>query len=108
MAVAAVRTPDEEPEKKAALGMESMTAAEMEMAERHAGQSLATLGEERFPQVKLLGSLGWVLHRRTDPKMTFDAYMSSRKLKDINVELGLAEDEQADEGKDDGGSTSSS
>lgn len=103
MAVTAV--PDPEP-----AGLESLTAAEAAMAERKAGQSIATLGNEKHPQVNLMGALGWVLHQRTHPgdRLTFEAYMKSRTFNDIATELGLGDDDEAEddsadeaEGKDD-------
>lgn len=106
MSVAAVRAPEPEPEKS--FGLDDLTAGETAMAERQSGQGITTLGNERFPQANIIGALGWVLHRRTDPKMTFDKYMSSRKLSDITKELGLGDDDEEDEGKDDAASTSSS
>lgn len=91
--------PDDEP----TLGLDSLTAAESAMAERKAGQSIATIGNENFPQVGLIGALGWVLARRTDPRLTYEAYMGSRKLNDITTELGLNDTTDAgdEEGKDD-------
>jgi hypothetical protein len=105
MAVEAVKTePGPEPEKEH-LGLDSLTAAESAMAERKAAQSIATLGNDNFPQVGLLGALGWVLARRGDVKLTYEAYMGSRTLNQITEELALTtpddEDEEA-EGKDAG------
>lgn len=82
-----------EPEKEA-LGLDSLTAAETAMAERKAAQGITTLGNERFPQAGLVGALGWVLARRSDQRLTYDAYMSSRTLSDITGELGLNEDDE--------------
>lgn len=100
MSIAAV------PEQPEPLGLDDLTAAEVAFAERKAGQSVTTLGNERFPQAGLIGALGWVLHRRTDARITYERYMESRKLNDITRELGLSSDEEpadedADEGKDD-------
>lgn len=92
-----------EPDDDEQLGLDDLTAAESALAERKAGQSIATLGNEAFPQVGLIGALGWVLARRREPKLTFESYMSSRKLSDITRELGLAdddEDEDDEEGKE--------
>ena len=94
-------TKGEEPDEQ--LGLDDLTAAESALAERKAGQSIATLGNDNFPQVNLIGALGWVLARRREPKLTFEAYMAGRKLSDITRELGLADDEdedEDDEGKD--------
>lgn len=89
-----------------ALTLDSLTAAETALAERKAGQSITTLGSDRFPQSALIGALGWVLYRRTDVRITYDAYMESRTLQEITRELGLSDDDEAQdeeqaEGKDD-------
>jgi hypothetical protein len=89
---------------KAAVGIDALTAAETAMAERKAGQSITTLGNDAFPQVGLLGALGWSLMRRNDPKLTYEGYMSSHTVDQITTDLGL-NDEEADEGKDDAAST---
>lgn len=94
------------PEPEPATGLDSLTAAETAAAEREAGQSVTTLGNDRFPQVRLLGALGWVLARRSTPALKFDHYMSSRTVNDITRELGLTSDEEPTteaeaEGKDD-------
>lgn len=100
-------TPDPTPEP---LGLDSLTAGETAMAEKTAGQSITTLGNEGYPQANLLGALGWVLYRRTEPRSKFADYMATRTLTDITRELGLAPDEETEdeeaEGKDDDGSTS--
>lgn len=99
----AVPMPEPDP-TVAAGGLDSMTAAETAMAERQAGQSITTLGNERFPQAGLLGALGWVMYRRRDPRIKYDAYMSSRTLTEITRELGLSnddDDEDDEEGKND-------
>jgi hypothetical protein len=101
MAVTAVKpdSPSDEP-----LGIDSLTAAETALAEKQAGQSIVTLGNLGYPQTALLGALGWVLHRRTDPRMTFAAYMEGRTLTEITRELHLgSDDEEVDEGKDSAG-----
>jgi hypothetical protein len=110
MAVAAVKTePENEP-----LGLDSLTAGETALAERQAAQSITTLGNEAFPQAGIIGALGWVLYRRSDPRMTYQKYMESRTLNAITRELGLVDDEADEtgdeeaEGKDDDSSTSSS
>lgn len=102
MTVSPMRAGSEPEDNKAELGLDSLTAGETAMAERQAGQSIATLGNENFPQVSLIGALGWQLARRQDPKLRFDTYMSSRKLSEITAELGLSDDSEEEEGKDDG------
>lgn len=95
-------SPLPQPESKTELGLDSLTAAETAMAERKAAQSITTLGNENHPQAGLLGALGWVLFRRTDQRITYDAYMSSRTLTDITRELKLTADEDDDETDDEG------
>jgi len=85
-----------------ALGIESMTAAETAMAEKKAAQSITTLGNDAFPQVGLIGALGWVLARRTDQRLTFETYMNTHKISDITKELGLSVDDAASPGESEG------
>src|SRR5262245_53412478 len=86
-----------EPEPDTGTGLDSLTAAETAMAERQAAQSITTLGNERFPQAAMLGALGWVLYRRRDPRMKYEAYMSSRTLTEITRELGWSTDEEPED-----------
>lgn len=86
------------------LGIEGMTARETALAEKTAGQSITTLGNDRFPQVGLIGALGWVLARRTDQRLTFDRYMDTHRISDITKELGLSSDDEP--GEADGSSIS--
>ena len=102
-----VKAVKDQPEKEP-LGLDALTAGETAMAERTAGQSITTLGNDGYGQASLIGALGWVLYRRSDPKMTFQKYMDSRTLAEITKELGLSEDAEEDPGKDGAGSTSSS
>lgn len=90
----------------APLGIENMTAAETALAEKQAAQSITTLGNDAYPQVGLIGALGWVMARRTDQRITFARYMETHKISDITRELGLTTDDDAS-GEADGSSTSS-
>lgn len=104
MSVTPMSKPEPEPRPRPTL--DDLTAGEVAAAEREAGQSITTLGNERFPQARLIGALGWVAARRSNPALKFDHYMSSRSLNAITRELGLeTDDEEADEeaaeGKDD-------
>jgi hypothetical protein len=105
-------TPMPKPDAVPTIGLDDLTAAELAIAERKAAQSITTLGNPQFPQASLLGALGWVLARRTDARLTFDAYMSSRKLAEITRELGLSTNDDDDdpdaEGNVDDASTSPS
>jgi hypothetical protein len=96
MAVTPINTPDRDADETP-LGLDDLTAAETAMAERKAGQSITTLGNDAFPQVTLIGALGWVLARRRDQRLTFDRYMESRTVTQITRELGLARDDDDDE-----------
>jgi hypothetical protein len=101
MAVTALEGP--EPEQRP--GINDLTAAESAMAERKAGQSITTLGNDAYPQVALIGALGWVLARRRDPRLTYDAYMQGRKVTDISRELGLVDDDDEADDDDEGDQT---
>lgn len=99
MAVHALE-PDKDQDKP--LGLDSLTAAETAMAERKAAQGITTLGNMNFPQATLVGALGWVMARRSDQRLTFDAYMSSRTLTEITRELGLSsDDDETDDDEED-------
>lgn len=80
--------------------IQSLTAQEMSIAERKSGLSLATLEDPNFPKVAILGALGWVYAKRTEPTLTFEEYMSTRTLEQITEELGI---EDEDEDGDDSG-----
>lgn len=100
MAVSAIEPPERDDTE--VLGINSLTAAESAMAERKAGQSITTLGNDAYPQVGLIGALGWVLARRSETRLTYEAYMSSHKVDEIARELGLADDDDdSDDDSDD-------
>jgi hypothetical protein len=106
MTVKAVKPADEPDETP--MGLDALTAAESAAAERQAAQSITTLGNENFPQINLIGALGWVLARRKNPALKFDHYMSSHTVAQITRELGLssaAAGEPEEEGKGSGTST---
>lgn len=75
-----------------------LTAAEMSIAERTAGLSLATLEDPNFPKVDLLGALGWVYAKRSEPTLTFKDYMAARTLEQITNELGIEDDGEDEQG----------
>jgi hypothetical protein len=101
--------PDESAEEETPTGLDSLMASETAMAERKAGQSISTLADPNAPKVALMGALGWMLRRRTEPRLTYDAYMSSRTYLQIVEELNMGADDEDDEddeeGKDDGSMT---
>lgn len=71
--------------------IQTMKAAELSMAERKAGLSLATLEDPNYPKADLLIALGWVIAKRENPALTFEDYGNSRTLEEITEELGLGE-----------------
>lgn len=73
--------------------IESLTAAEMSIAERTAGLSIATLEDPNFPKIDILGALAWVHAKRSEPTLTFKAFMESHTLDQITEVLGLEDDE---------------
>ncbi|WP_148222537.1 hypothetical protein [Rhodococcus opacus] len=71
--------------------IQTMKAAELSMAERKAGLSLATLEDPNYPKADLLIALGWVIAKRDNPTLTFEDYGFSKTLEEITEELGLGE-----------------
>lgn len=71
----------------------------MSLAERKSGLSIATLEDPEYPKVELLGAIGWVYAKRSEPTLSFEDFMNSRTLEQITEELGLADDEDDDKGK---------
>lgn len=100
MAAVQAVEPDE-PTEKPRVGLDALTAGETAMAERKASQSITTLGNDGYPQVGLIGALGWVLARRGDSRLTYESYMASHHVNEITAELGLGgdDDEEDEEGK---------
>lgn len=71
--------------------IQTMKAAELSMAERKAGLSLATLEDPNYPKADLLIALGWVIAKRENPTLTFEDYGYSKTLEEITSDLGLGE-----------------
>lgn len=69
--------------------IQTMKAAELSLAERTAGLSIATLEDPNFPKTDLLIALGWVIAKRTDPKVTFKDYGESKTMEEITADLGI-------------------
>lgn len=90
--------------------IESLTAAEMSIAERAAGLSVATLEDPDYPKVDLLAALGWVHAKRSEPTLSFRDYKESRTLKDITEQLQITDEGQPvdDDGDDSAGKSASS
>lgn len=96
MAVAAVKTPENEPEK-APLGINSLTASEINMAEQAAKMGMGIFAEPDKPQVGLKAALAWVLERRTDNKLGYQQYMNNHTLAQINEVLFPGDDDEDEE-----------
>ena len=72
--------------------IQTMKAAELSMAEKKAGLSLATLEDPNYPKADLLIALGWVIAKRENPTLTFEEYGNAKTLEEITQDLGLDED----------------
>lgn len=82
--------------------LDQLTAAEMSVAERTAGLSIASLEDANFPKVDLLGALAWVYQKRSNPTLSFKDFMANITLDQITSILGMSGDddeEQQDEGE---------
>lgn len=75
--------------------LDDLTAFEESMAERAAGVSLASLEDENAPKVGLLGALAWAHLKRTEPTLSYDAYMKRTKTDEITAYLFADLDEDA-------------
>lgn len=73
--------------------IQEMKAAELSIAERKAGLSIATLEDPNYPKTDLLIALGWVFAKREDPTLTFEDYGNKYTLEEIVEQLGLSEEE---------------
>lgn len=71
----------------------TLKAAELSIAERKAGLSIATLEDPNYPKTDLLIALAWVLHKRENPTVTFEAFGMAHTLQEITDMLGLTEEE---------------
>lgn len=71
--------------------IETMKAAELSLAERKAGISIATLEDANYPKTDLLIALAWVIHKRENPTVTFEDFGMEYTLEDITKMLGLTE-----------------
>ncbi len=74
-----------------------MTAAELAIAERAAGMSIASFDDPNMPTVPLMGALAWVVKKRTEPTLAYQAFMENSSLDDIQTVLGFGGDDE--EGK---------
>ena len=72
--------------------IETMKAAELSIAERTAGLSLATLEDPNYPKADLLIALGWVIAKREDQNLTFKEFGEKYTMEEITEQLGLNEE----------------
>lgn len=72
--------------------IETMKAAELSIAERTAGLSLATLEDPNYPKADLLIALGWVIAKRENQNLSFKEYGESYTMEEITEQLGLNEE----------------
>lgn len=77
--------------------IDTMKAAELSLAERTAGLSIATLEDPNFPKTDLLIAMAWVIAKRQDPTITFKAFGEAHTLKEVTEFLGLHDDDEEDE-----------
>lgn len=81
--------------------IDDLTAFEVAQAERTAGMSMATLADQMVPKMPLVGALGWVLTKRGEPTLTYDAYMKRHKSHEIQEHVfGTDADDEPAEGGD--------
>lgn len=73
--------------------IETLKAAELSIAERKAGISIATLDDPNYPKTDLLIALAWVLYKRENPTVTFEEFGMKFTLTEITELLGLDEAE---------------
>lgn len=78
--------------------LDELNALEEAEAEKVSGIPITNLEEEERPKVALLGALAWVHAKRTDPKLKYTDYMTSRRTRDIaNYLFGSDEEDAAAE-----------
>lgn len=78
----------------------NMTAAELAIAERAAGMSIATFDDPNMPIVPLMGALAWVVKKRETPTLSYQAFMEASTIDEIQNVLGFDEDDEDAEGND--------
>lgn len=71
----------------------TLKAAELSMAERKAGISIATLDDPNYPKTDLLIALAWVVYKRENPTSKFEDFGMEFTLEEITKMLGLTEEE---------------
>ena len=67
----------------------TLKAAELAIAERTAGISIATLDDPNYPKTDLLIALAWVLYKRDNPTVTFKDFGMKFTLSEITEQLGF-------------------
>ena len=72
--------------------LDDLKANEVAIAERKAGLSVTTLEDPNYPVAPLLIALGWVIAKRSDPTLTYEAYGDSKTFTEVLKDLGLEEE----------------
>lgn len=79
--------------------LDSLNALEEASAEEVARQAITVLQDDEAPKVRMMCALAWVHKRRTDPKLTFDAYLKTARFRDA-LDYLLGSDDEADDDTD--------
>ena len=66
---------------------------ELATAEDTAGVTIARLQDPEKPQLKLLGALSWVHARRSNPKLTYAAFMETADMVEL-IEFAFPSEEE--------------
>ena len=75
--------------------IDELTAKEMSIAERTAGQSITSLDNPDAPKVGLLTALAWVVLKRETPTLTY-AEVEELSFSKITEALGLDDEDDED------------
>lgn len=73
--------------------LDTLTAPEEYAAEVAAGQPITVLDDENAPKVRIFAALAWVIQRRDEPGLTFDAYFPTIRFRDaVTLVMGPADE----------------
>lgn len=82
-----------------AFDVNNLTGAQIANVEDLAKQSIATFGDENFPQARLIFALAFQAHRANGGGGTYNAFMAETTMDQAQALLGI-EDDPADEPDD--------
>jgi len=85
-----------------AFDVNNLTGAQIANVEDLAKQSIATFGDENFPQARLIFALAFQAHRANGGGGTYNAFMAETTMEQAQALLGI-EDDPADEPDDEAG-----